>query len=328
MKLTQGTDFKLNVLLVALALGVGSFTLFAYRIGNPTLVYFDETHYVPAARALIARSGPVNIEHPIFAKMMIAAGIELFGDNSIGWRLPSAFFASVSVVALFWIARMMFGADRPAIFAALLAVFNQTLFVQARIAMLEMPMTACILLAAGCLMRAESERVGGRKWEYAGAVALGLAVGSKWLAIPYAALFFGVAGWAKLRAEKYDIGTVIDRVIPDLSKLVLVTLIVYFATFWPTFFYTTKPMTIGHLIGFQLEMLHSQQGHLAPHPYQSDWWQWPLMLRPIWYLFTRTASSYEGVLLVGNPGLFNANYFMSWISLSGAGFGIPKRQFF
>ena len=123
MKLTQGTDFKLNVLLVALALGVGSFTLFAYRIGNPTLVYFDETHYVPAARALIARSGPVNIEHPIFAKMMIAAGIELFGDNSIGWRLPSAFFASVSVVALFWIARMMFGADRPAIFAALLAVF-------------------------------------------------------------------------------------------------------------------------------------------------------------------------------------------------------------
>ena len=34
------------------------------------------------------------------------------------------------------------------------------------------------------------------------------------------------------------------------------------------------------------------------------------------------------LLIVGNPGLFNANYFMSWISSSGGGLRIPKRQFF
>ena len=74
---------RLDARLVALALGLCSFALFAFRIGNPAEVYFDETHYVPAARALIAHSGSVNIEHPLFAKTMIAAGIEMFGDNSI-----------------------------------------------------------------------------------------------------------------------------------------------------------------------------------------------------------------------------------------------------
>lgn len=163
-----GARLKLDARLVALALGLGSFALFAFRIGTPAELYFDETHYVPAARTLIAHSGPVNIEHPLFAKTMIAAGIELFGDNSIGWRLPSAFFAAASVMALFWFGRMMFRADRPAVLVALLAVFNQTLFVQARIAMLEMPMTAFILLAAGCLLKARQEDGGGRRWAFGG----------------------------------------------------------------------------------------------------------------------------------------------------------------
>jgi len=52
----------------AALLAVLSQALFCFRLTVPTKVMFDEVHYVPAARQLIALSGPVNIEHPLLAK--------------------------------------------------------------------------------------------------------------------------------------------------------------------------------------------------------------------------------------------------------------------
>ncbi len=57
-------------------------------------------------------------------------------------------------------------------------------------------------------------------------------------------------------------------------------------------------------LGFQIEMFNMQRGHMSSHPYQSVWWQWPLMLRPIWYLFQAFGGSYRVVLLVGNPVIY------------------------
>ena len=290
--------------LVAVLLALGSFVLFAWNIARPATPYFDETHYLPAARALLERSAAVNIEHPLFAKTMIAGGMLLFGDDSLGWRLPSALFAAIAVAALFWVALLLLRDLKVATLAALLLVFNQTHFVQARIAMLEMPMTAMILLGAGCLLQARKAGQGARRWEYLGAIALGLAIGSKWLAAPYAALFLGAAGWAKSRARKHDVAFVARHVIPDLGKLGLAMLAAYFVTFWPAFLYTRSPLTLDQLIGFQSEMLRSQSQNLAPHPYQSSSWTWPLMLRPIWYLFAKTSTSYQAVLLIGNPVVY------------------------
>jgi len=290
--------------LVAGLLALGSFVLFALNIARPAAPYFDETHYLPAARALLEGSGPVNIEHPLFAKTMIAAGMLLFGDDSLGWRLPSALFAAIAVAALFWVALLLLRDLWAATFAALLLVFNQTHFIQARIAMLEMPMTALILLGAGCLLQAREAGPGARRWEYLGAMALGLAIGAKWLAAPYAALFLGAAGWAKSRAREHDMAFVARHVIADVGKLGLVMLAAYFVTFWPAFLYTRSLLTLDQLIGFQSEMLRTQSGHMAPNPYQSAWWTWPLMLRPIWYLFAKTANSYQAVLLIGNPMVY------------------------
>ena len=305
---------KVKLWLSAVLLGLGSLTLFVWHIDRPPTIYFDEVHYVPAARALLAGTGPTNIEHPLFAKTLIAGGIASFGDNALGWRLPGALCGAIAVVAMFWVGLLVFGSLREAICAALLLAVNQTHFIQARIAMLEMPMTACLLLGAACLLQA---RRGGRGWAYGGAVALGLAVGSKWLAIPYAALFIGAAGWDAWRKSLGGEAVLIDRVLPDVLKLAGVAVLTYFVTFWPAFFYAHDAMTLRHLIGFQFEMLASQRAHLPSHPYQSDWWQWPLMLRPIWYLFAKSGSAYQAVLLVGNPVIYWGGALMAAISLSG-----------
>ncbi len=291
--------------LCAVALGLGSLALFCYNIGFPAAPYFDETHYVPAARALLARSGPVNIEHPLFSKTLIAAGMLVFGDNSLGWRLPSALLGALAVAAFFWVALMLLRDLRAAVLTALLLVFNQTHFIQARIAMLEMPMTLGILLGLGCFIHSRQPgRTHATAWEVAGAIALGLAVGAKWLAIPYVALFLGWLGWVKWRDGGGEAAGLIDRVLPDTVKLALLCALAYFITFWPAFFYLKQPMTLGSLLGFQIEMFDVQRGHMSSHPYQSVWWQWPLMLRPIWYLFQAYGDSYRAVLLVGNPVIY------------------------
>jgi len=43
---------------------------------------FDEQHYVPDARSILAGNGTQRLEHPPLAKLFIAAGIAIFGDIS------------------------------------------------------------------------------------------------------------------------------------------------------------------------------------------------------------------------------------------------------
>jgi dolichyl-phosphate-mannose--protein O-mannosyl transferase len=51
-------------------------------------------------------------------------------------------------------------------------------------------------------------------------------------------------------------------------------------------------------------MYANQTQILAAHPYQSSWWSWPLMIRPIWYLYEPVDGAVRGVLMIGNPAIF------------------------
>jgi dolichyl-phosphate-mannose--protein O-mannosyl transferase len=47
----------------------------------------------------------------------------------------------------------------------------------------------------------------------------------------------------------------------------------------------------------------------APHPYASKWWQWPTLLRPMWYTFeTEAGGAQRCVWAGGNPVLY-------WVAL-------------
>ncbi len=61
------SDWRAPILLALVAQG-----LFLWRLATPSTPMFDEVHYVPAARALLALSGPTNVEHPLFGKTLIA----------------------------------------------------------------------------------------------------------------------------------------------------------------------------------------------------------------------------------------------------------------
>src|SRR6202158_6092330 len=102
--------------------------------------YSDEVHYVPPARQMLepAMSQPMlNPMHPPLAKELIALSIRAFGDEPLGWRYPAVLFGALAIVAMYLCGLALFAAQGSAVAAALLAFFNQMLFVQSRIAMLD-----------------------------------------------------------------------------------------------------------------------------------------------------------------------------------------------
>lgn len=302
--------------LVALLLGIASQLLFTIHLDQPSRIMFDEVHYVPAAQALLDLSAPRNIEHPLVAKQLIAAGMAIFGDNPFGWRAFPTLAGTATVLgvfALLWL--LMGGRMRPALVGAALAMLNQTIFVQARTAMLDIFLGAFLIWAMVLMLWAAHGSPRQVLWRWIGAsVLLGLAVGTKWAAVPYVAL----AGLAFLvirirdarRAKKPLAHALGDKdqphwpglaTIPGLLILGVVSVVTYFLTFWPAFFYAVNPIDLPGLFRLQREMYAAQTQVLARHTYQSDWWSWPLMIRPIWYFYEWDNGAQRGVLLIGNP---------------------------
>ncbi len=274
-----------------------------HRLGIPAKMYFDEVHYVPAARALLALQ-LANAEHPLVAKEAIAAAIQLFGDKPASWRLPSAL---MGVIGLFAFGRALWWASRRR-FATLagmvLLATDFAWFIQSRIAMLDMAMAGFAMLALWQVAAAIRSR-GQERWRLALAgVAFGLAMGAKWSVAP--AIVFVVLALVTVRSRAALTGSVAAPIagifLPELMFWLLVTPIaVYWLTFLPAFFYRQNPVGPTAFLFWQHYMLQLQESVLARHPYQSVWYQWMLDWRSIWYLYEKVDGTQRGIVLIGNP---------------------------
>ncbi|WP_246587135.1 phospholipid carrier-dependent glycosyltransferase [Stakelama flava] len=301
--------------LTALLLGLAAQILFLINLGHPAKLMFDEVHYVPAARVLLTLDHAVNQEHPLLAKEIIAAGIALFGDNPIGWRLFSAIAGAATVSGVFAILWQLCRDWRAGVLGAVLAIVNQMIFVQARIGMLDGFLGMFVVLAIAAMlwaMRGPARSVPGRL--IVTAVLLGLGVAVKWTAVPYVAFAGMTLLFVRMRDARVAgrplttaLGDAGQRhwagigVVPALLILGLVSITVYFATFLPAFFYAHDALTLRKLIPYQFDMWALQTQVLPAHPYQSDWWGWPIIARPIWYFYEPDMGVWRGVLLIGNP---------------------------
>ncbi|WFL76603.1 phospholipid carrier-dependent glycosyltransferase [Altererythrobacter arenosus] len=291
-------------LLMALA-----FTLLAgLQLTTPSKPFFDEVHYLPAAREMLANGSYINREHPLLGKELIALGIAIFGNNPLGWRVFSLLAGALALFAS--MRAMWFGSlSRFASLAfGLLLASGFMLFVQSRIAMLDIYMAAFLCVATWQFAGAIREPETGRWRLIATGAALGAAMASKWNAIPLA-IVPGIAFLlARLSAGRRRLLTSQRGIpVPGVSLLEatlwlgVLPLAVYAATFIPAYHFRDTPFATQGLIEFHREMYALQTQVLEPHPYQSNWPDWALNLRAIWYLYEAVDGAQRGVLLVGNP---------------------------
>ena len=289
------------------ALALVFWALILWNLGIPSETYFDEVHYLPAARDLLALGEFSNREHPLFGKEVLALGIRMFGDNAWGWR----FFPSLAgAIALFAIMRCVwFGTcDRYATLASgLLVATGFHLFVHSRIAMLDIFMVSALAVAFWqCAAAMREPETGRRRLALAG-IALGLAMGSKWNALVLAAvpgLAFLVlrflAGRRRLLLSRRGMPVPGITLLEAALWLGIMPLAVYWATFLPGYYFQTNAMTDGIVAHHRL-MVDLQTQVLQPHPYQSTWPEWVANWRAIWYLYEPVDGAQRGVLLIGNP---------------------------
>src|SRR6187399_410389 len=171
-----------------LAVTLVFFAMCMVRLTIPTKPFFDEIHYLPAARAILALSRPLNPEHPPLGKEILALGIALFGDGPLGWRIMPALFGTLGLFAAMRAVWFANGKRFATIVSGVLLVTAFPLFVQSRIAMLDIFMASFALVAlwmcAGAVREPETAR-----WRFAIAgVAFGCAMASKWNTVPVVVL--------------------------------------------------------------------------------------------------------------------------------------------
>lgn len=278
-----------------------------HRLGIPSEIYFDEVHYVPAARKLLALQF-ANPEHPLLGKELIALSMRLFGDSPIAWRAPSALLGTFGLYAF---ARLMWFASYSR-FATIAGQFLLATgfgwFVQSRIAMLDMPMMALAMAALWqCAAAVRHPAQGGWRLAVAG-LCLGLSLAAKWSVAPLAML----PGLVFLIGKLRDCGSrfLIEKAGGPVPGVVLwqaaiwlglAPLAVYWATFAPAFFYADRPVSPWGVIEQHRYMLQLQDSVRKLHPYRTVWYQWVSNWRGLWYLYRDIDGAWRGVLNIGNP---------------------------
>jgi dolichyl-phosphate-mannose-protein mannosyltransferase len=291
---------------------------FAFLTGveDPGKLYFDEVHYVPAARQMLlgdAPTPPLNPMHPPLAKQLIALSINAFGDNPLGWRYAGVLFGALAIVGVYLCALALFGIQSAAVAAAMIAFFNQMVFVQSRIAMLDIFALAFGLLATAAFLRGFGERRPQWWFGFAG-LAAGLSAACKWSGLFVLATCITIVAVVRLMhgwRVRFADACVDDWYRPDLwpdFKLihfavcfVLIPAIAYFATFVPV-----HGFSLPDILEAQRRIFSDNTTTaIAGHTYMSSWPSWPLLIRPVWFLFDKIdENEIAAVVLLGNPLVF------------------------
>lgn len=289
--------------LTQVALFVAAIALFGFNLEFPKGLNFDEFHYIPSAKQFLELTENQNYEHPPLAKELIAVGVGLFGDQPTGWRVMSVVFGALTLLGMYRLALVIFGTYRAALVASLLTLFNHMLYVQSRIAMLDTFMVAFLVWSWALALEGWRENL--RPKLYWSGALMGWAVATKWFAImPWMALLGLAAGATLFKTKKSKL----PPLKTWLVAWILLPVAAYYSAFIPFFWVTPKDGgSYGLwdiLFSMQYRMWDGQMRVVSPHNYGSHWWEWPLMLRPIWYAFDRENDpmpQVRGVLLIGNP---------------------------
>ena len=106
-------------------------------IMQPNEPLFDEIHYVEDGRSIIDGDGTLRPEHPPLGKLFIVAGMQVFGDNSFGWRFFPVIFGAAGIVFMYLICRRLNLSKKVSYLATFLLALENLTFTQGSIAMLD-----------------------------------------------------------------------------------------------------------------------------------------------------------------------------------------------
>jgi dolichyl-phosphate-mannose-protein mannosyltransferase len=264
---------------------IAGLVLFSIRLDVPQVFSFDEPAYVPAANAF---GTGVNLEtsHPPLGKMILALGIQAFGDNPTGWRVGSVIAGAFILVLVYALTLLLSRDTIAAVAATAFTAVNGMLFTMARTATLDVPATMFLFAGLACVAAIVRGNLSQRWGGALAGCAFGLCMACKWMApIPTAACC-GLLWVARKRAA------IAAMILPFAAAYAIpfavLALILGETPSWSWFRTQQVQIFIGHAA-------YSGKSYNASH-----WWTWALKLWPVipgWF----NLADHSQILLLGNP---------------------------
>jgi dolichyl-phosphate-mannose--protein O-mannosyl transferase len=310
-------------LAIPVALVVLALALSVPRLTSPDAYVFDELYYAHTAGKYVAgekaydtsvmpRDDPaIEWTHPPLAKLLIAGGILVGGDNPLGWRIASVLAGVAGVLITYVLALTLTGSRVTSAVAAGLLLLDGLYLVESRTGMSNLFLlvfTNGALLALTRVLAAPPERVGPPL--LATGAFLGLAIATKWSAVALAGLIGLVVCWRIVRlwreTRPSDAAAAAESglrayLIWTPVALIAVPIGIYVASYLH-FFLT------GHgwadFVHLHRDMLAYHRELGVVHDDSSPWWQWPLAARGVWYYAVQQGGELAVVFGNGNPLLY------------------------
>lgn len=284
----------------------------------------DGCWYVYGSESLCLTDQEITVVHPPLGKWLIGFGIRLFGFGPGGWRIASALAGTLTVAALYVLARRLFASTFAAVVAAGLLAVDFLHVVLSRTAMLDVFATAFGVLTFLFMILDRDSSPGkrrrrttwglGRPWRLAAGLAAGAAAASKWSGWPVLVVILVLTTVREINIRRQDGGgRAVARALleegPSIAvALVIAPILVYVVSYagrldgsllaWPW----SEGSWVRAFVDRQLFMLDFHVGLEARHPYASPAWSWLLLKRPVLFYFGETdGRGYQEILATGNP---------------------------
>jgi len=288
-------------------------------LGHPNVIVFDETYFANFAHNYLTNTLFFDAEPPL-GKFLIAAGIDLFGFNSFGWRVAPALLGTLTIPLFYVLAKQIFGGRVVPALAGLLALGEGFLLVESRVAVLDgMVVFFNMLLYVLFLASLQAKgRPAAYRWLVAAGVALGLAVSLKWITLAFLApagllvlilklarfkwvqRLFRVDSQTKIFSQLGIQPAAVLRIDQYLVWLMAVPAMLYAAIFS---FHVPFDSTHGTWWSIHQNIYYYHENLKATHPYGSTPITWPLEIRPVAYYFNNAGphGQWSAITALGNP---------------------------
>ena len=274
-------------------------------------MYFDEIYYARTAYEYLHGLTPYVWVHPPLGMLIIAVGILLFGMTPFGWRFMPNLFGIALITIIYIFAKRLFKNRQLAIIASLLLIFEFMHFAISRQASIDSIEVLFILaeyyflysyyevsLIAGCPKRRYCALF------YCG-IFFGLGVAVKWEAVFSVFAIIPCLIYIELWLKRPTIIQLCKLIALYAVFLILIPLAFYSLSYIPYFYQSDSGNLLGFILNLQKGMLDYHTGYTqhVTHPYASDWWEWPLMIRPLSVYFYQDPTDLlaSSIVLMGNP---------------------------
>ncbi|MDR1570398.1 MAG: glycosyltransferase family 39 protein [Oscillospiraceae bacterium] len=290
--------------------------------------YFDEIYHARTGYEYLHKMSVLEWSHPPLGKVFIMLSISLMGMTPFAWRFPGTLAGVLMIPAMYFLGKQLFKKTRWALLAAFLLAADCMHLAQTRIATIDSYPVLFIMLMYACMYRywkMSFFRDGlGRTLVPLALSGLFMAgaIASKWIGIYAAAGLAVVLFWSfgmRLREYIYGIsaGAEESQAVAAYPRRMIITILwcvlwfiivpaaVYLLSYIPELT-ATGPYTIKRVIDLQASMYNYHSHLVDTHPFKSKWWEWPLILKPMWYYqgHYEPDGMVSTILAFGNPAVW------------------------